>query len=150
MHMLFRQLELLPRLDPPAIALSRRTNDNRLRSTTIDRTRRSGQKINVRFPLGGDRGPEVMKWGSPRLLNMDCTTGQIEPLDTSDGVGTNLPQAPPVTFQKGPDRYTFTWEPSPSLANSCKALLFEFIDGWMERGVQVQMIGWTAKGLMHS
>jgi probable HAF family extracellular repeat protein len=92
---------------------------------------KAGQRIQIRFAVGDDHVPDVLKWGYPRIQDVDCTTGMGPVEDTTDGPGNNvnnLPQAPPVTLQPGADRYTFTWDTERSFANSCKSVQFALID----------------------
>jgi hypothetical protein len=78
-------------------------------------TLRAGDTVPAKFSLGGERGLDVLA----RAAWRPCFTGTN---DSSTAVGS-------LTYNSGPDRYTFMWATDRAWAGSCKELLLTLRDG---------------------
>jgi hypothetical protein len=82
-------------------------------------TLRAGDNVPAKFSLHGDRGLDVLT----RAAWRPCfgTTN-----DSSAAAGS-------LTYNSGPDRYTFMWATNKAWAGSCKELLLTLRDGTTHR-----------------
>jgi hypothetical protein len=78
-------------------------------------TLRAGDVVPVKFSLHGDRGADVVARAAWRPCGV--TTN-----DSSTASGS-------LSYNAGPDRYTFTWTSAKSWAGSCKEFLLTLRDG---------------------
>ena len=74
---------------------------------------RAGDKVPVKFSLGGDRGLDVVSRAAWR------------PCDASDSSTV----AGSLSYSSKPDRYTFMWQTEKSWAGSCREFLLVLRDG---------------------
>jgi dipeptidyl aminopeptidase/acylaminoacyl peptidase len=87
---------------------------------------RAGDRVAVRFTLGGDRGPDVLE--DIYYIGVDCETGSG--YGTGGVLGT-------LSYNGSNGQYTYKWETNSSLAGSCARLTFQLRDNtWHETWIR--------------
>ena len=82
-------------------------------------TLRAGDTVPAKFSLHGDYGLDVLARAAWRPCFVSTN-------DSSTAVGS-------LTYNGGPDRYTFMWATDRAWAGSCKELLLTLRDGTAHR-----------------
>lgn len=82
-------------------------------------TLRAGDTVPVKFSLRGDQGLDVLARAAWRPCSVSTS-------DSSTAFGS-------LTYNGGPDRYTFMWATDRAWAGSCKELLLTLRDGTAHR-----------------
>jgi hypothetical protein len=78
-------------------------------------TLRAGDNVPVKFSLHGDRGLDVVARAALRPCSLTAN-------DSSPAAGS-------LSYNAGPDRYTFAWATDKAWAGSCKELMLTLHDG---------------------
>jgi hypothetical protein len=84
----------------------------------------SGRAVPLKFSLGGDRGLEIFKPGSPSSRQIAClggAAGESQPIETPGNSG--------LTYDPSSDRYTYVWKTQKQWAGTCRELTVELVDG---------------------
>ena len=84
----------------------------------------AGRAVPLTFSLGGYRGPDIFKAGSPSSRQMACdgtSAGQYVPTET--------PGNSTLTYDPASDRYTYVWKTEKQWSGACRQLLLELADG---------------------
>ena len=86
---------------------------------------RAGSAIPIKFSLGGNRGLDVFRAGSPSSHQVPCPTGGVtgpfEPTVTAGGSG--------LSYDAGADRYTYVWKTQKAWGGTCRELVIDLADG---------------------
>jgi X-Pro dipeptidyl-peptidase len=78
----------------------------------------AGKVVNVTFSLGGNYGLGVMATGSPRSIQVNCTTGAA--------IGAASATSGSLSFASGV--YTYAWSTSSSWKNTCRTFVLDLDD----------------------
>jgi len=84
----------------------------------------SGRAIPLTFSLGGYRGLDILKAGSPSSRQLACggtTAGGYVPTET--------PGNSTLTYDPASDRYTYVWKTEKQWSGTCRQLVLELADG---------------------
>jgi predicted extracellular nuclease len=84
----------------------------------------AGRAVPLKFSLGGDRGLEIFKPGSPSSRQIGCLGGaasESQPIETPGNSG--------LTYDASSDRYTYVWKTQKQWAGTCRELTVELVDG---------------------
>jgi dipeptidyl aminopeptidase/acylaminoacyl peptidase len=87
---------------------------------------RAGERIPIRFTLGGDRGPDVLE--TVFYIGVDCVTGSG--YETGGVLGA-------LSYNGSNGQYTYKWETNSYFAGSCARLTFQLRDNtWHEAWIR--------------
>ena len=84
----------------------------------------AGRAVPLQFSLGGNRGLDIFKAGSPSSRQLACLSGaagESLPIDTPGNSG--------LTYDASSDRYTYVWKTQKQWAGTCRELTVELVDG---------------------
>ncbi len=83
----------------------------------------AGRSIPIKFSLGGDRGPGVLKDGSPTSRASSCGTGTADPIEVGTASTSGL------TYDPATATYTYVWKTEKAWAGSCRTFHLTLADG---------------------
>jgi hypothetical protein len=84
----------------------------------------AGRAVPLKFSLGGYRGLDVLKPGSPASRQIGCAG-----TPATEYVPTESPGNSTLTYDPASDRYTYVWKTNKQWSGTCRQLLLELADG---------------------
>ena len=85
----------------------------------------AGRAVPLKFSLGGNRGLEIFKPGSP-VVTPDRRAWAVRPVNPSRSM---TPGNSGLTYDPSNDRYTYVWKTQKQWAGTCRELTVELVDG---------------------
>lgn len=90
---------------------------------------KAGSAVPVKFSLGGNRGLDVFKAGSPSVATIPCgSTAVVDAIETTVTAGGST-----LTYDAATDRYQYVWKTSKDWAGRCRQLVVRTADGGVHR-----------------
>lgn len=83
----------------------------------------AGRSIPIKFSLGGDRGLNILKAGSPTSQASNCGTGTADPIELGTVSNSGL------TYDPATDTYTYVWKTEKAWAGTCRTFHLTLADG---------------------
>ena len=84
---------------------------------------KAGEKLAIKFTLGGDRGLAVLAAGSPGSGATACPSGAaLGPIES-------IVMSSPLTYKKNSKTYILEWKTSKAWAHTCRRLELRLADG---------------------
>lgn len=95
-----------------------------LESTSLN-TVKAGSGIPIKFGLGGNRGLQIFKTGSPQSRQIGCdgteASGTVEPVVTAGKSG--------LSYDASTNQYIYAWQTEKGWAGTCRELVMQLVDG---------------------
>lgn len=99
--------------------------------------RLAGLPVPIRFELDGDRGPDVVEEGWPRVARIECGSGE----EPADGEPARHPRwFKELAFRRRKERYVFMWRTERDWAGTCRQFMLKLDDGTVKRA-DFQFVG---------
>lgn len=94
---------------------------------TVNLTK-AGSTVPVKFSLGGDKGLNIFRAGSPTSVAVNCDSSNVVSLPEP----TETPGNSSLSYAAGSDTYTYQWKTEKSWSG-CRQLVLHFTDGGIYR-----------------